>query len=189
MSLKISLLKNQNYLVMPWKNGRGFTSEIAIYPVNSTLKENNFSWRLSSAEVSENGPFSGFPGCERYLAVIQGEGLYLRFDHKTERVTQNSLLKFSGEDLVESELLNGKIKDLNFIVKKNKHDVQCEISTAAFKGVKEGCTILFVIEGSIAVENQVAEKFDTVILETEQDENQIRILPAINSKFVKISIF
>lgn len=188
MSLKISLLKNQNYAMMPWKNGRGFTSEIAIFPTQSTLSENNFSWRLSSAEVAENGPFSGFPGCDRYLAIIEGLGLKLQFENESKLIDQNSFIQFSGEEKVFSELINGKIKDLNLIVKKNIHDIQFSILNTSVNKLSKGTSIIFVMEGSVTVNETLAEKFDTVIVETEQDENNIRILPAQNSKFVLITI-
>lgn len=186
--MKISLLKNQNYLLMPWKNGRGFTSEIAISPSKSTLAENNFSWRLSSADVVESGPFSSFPGCDRYLAIIEGSGLKLQFENKNKLIDRNTFLQFSGEKKVHSELVNGKIKDLNLIVKKKSHHIQFEILNTSITGLAKGTSIVFVIEGSVVVKKAKAEKFDTVIIETEQNENNISILPDANSKFVLITI-
>lgn len=173
---------------MPWKNGRGFTSEIAIFPAGSTLEKNNFSWRLSSAEVTENGPFSSFPGCERYLAIIEGAGLKLQFENENKLIDQNSFLQFSGELKVHSELIDGKIRDLNLILKKETHQVQFKILNTSLNKLAQGTSIIFVMEGSVAVNDSVAEKFDTVIIESEQNENDISILPALNSKFLWITI-
>ncbi len=188
MSMKISLLKNQNYKSMPWKNGRGFTSEIAIFPLESTLEKNNFTWRLSSAEVTENGLFSNFPGCERYLTVIDGSGLKLQFENENKLIDQNSFLKFSGEDKVSSELVNGKIKDLNLIIKKDIHRIEFNILSKSMNKLSQGTSIVFVMEGSVTVNDALAEKFDTVIIESEQNENDISILPGSNSKYVLITI-
>jgi len=43
---------------MPWKNGGGVTTEIAIAPEGATL--DNFDWRVSTAQVDAAGPFSRF---------------------------------------------------------------------------------------------------------------------------------
>lgn len=188
MSLKISLLKKQNYKSMPWKNGRGFTSEIAIFPAQSTMEKNNFTWRLSSAEVTEHGPFSHFPGCERYLTVIAGYGLRLQFENENKLIDQNNFVKFSGESKVHSELVDGKITDLNLIVKRNMHNIQFKILDSNVNKLNSGTSIIFVTNGSVKVNDVVAEKFDTVIIETQQNENNISILPMSNSKFVLITI-
>ena len=55
---------------MPWKNGGGVTTEIAIAPAGATLDQ--FDWRVSTAQVDAPGPFSRFPGIDRSLAVIAG---------------------------------------------------------------------------------------------------------------------
>lgn len=186
--MKISLLKNQNYRSMPWKNGRGFTSEIVIFPAESTLEKNNFSWRLSSAEVTENGPFSSFPGRERYLAIIEGTGLKLQFENENKLIDQNSFLQFSGDSKVLSELVHGKIRDLNLIVKKESHQIQFNILNSSMNKSVKGTMIVFVIEGSVTITDVRAEKFDTMIIESEQNENEIFILPGSNSRYVLITI-
>lgn len=188
MDLKISLLKKQNYKSMPWKNGRGFTSEIAIFPIQSMMEKNNFSWRLSSAEVTENGPFSSFPDCERYLTVINGAGLKLQFENENKVIDQNNFVKFLGESKVHSELVDGKITDLNLIVKKDMHNIQFKILDSNVNKLDSGTSIIFVMDGSVKVNDVAAEKFDTVIIENQQNEKDISILPSLNSKFVLITI-
>ena len=58
--------------VLPWKNGRGTTTELALWPPDSNFEGGEFDWRLSIAPVDEPGPFSSFPGVERILTVTQG---------------------------------------------------------------------------------------------------------------------
>lgn len=62
-----------DYRRMPWANGRGVTVEMARVDGSDGLL-----WRLSMARVTENGPFSVFPGVERNLTVISGPGFDLR---------------------------------------------------------------------------------------------------------------
>jgi environmental stress-induced protein Ves len=62
-----------DYRRMPWANGRGVTVEMARADGPDGLL-----WRLSMAQVTEDGPFSIFPGVERNLTVISGPGFDLR---------------------------------------------------------------------------------------------------------------
>ncbi|HWV09358.1 MAG TPA: HutD family protein, partial [Pseudomonas sp.] len=59
----------------PWKNGGGETRELAIEPAGAALDE--FEWRISSARVTAPGGFSSFPGIDRSLAILNGDGLGL----------------------------------------------------------------------------------------------------------------
>ncbi len=60
---------------MPWKNGGGETSEIAVVPEGASADD--FDWRVSTARVAESGPFSLFQGIDRSLVVLSGLGLHL----------------------------------------------------------------------------------------------------------------
>ena len=71
----MKLLRARNHRRMPWKNGGGVTTEIAVFPANAGLED--FEWRLSMATVASDGPFSLFAGIDRTLAVLEGEGLVL----------------------------------------------------------------------------------------------------------------
>ncbi|PZQ36768.1 MAG: hypothetical protein DI559_11770, partial [Ectopseudomonas oleovorans] len=71
-----TLLDPATARAMPWKNGGGSTVELAISPVGAGLED--FAWRISSAQVAMDGAFSCFPGIDRSLAVLAGNGLYLQ---------------------------------------------------------------------------------------------------------------
>lgn len=60
---------------MPWKNGGGETTEIAVSPASAGL--DGLDWRISMAAVAVDGPFSVFPGIDRTLCILAGEGLKL----------------------------------------------------------------------------------------------------------------
>src|SRR5690606_386633 len=59
----------------PWKNGGGETAEIAVSPAGAGFDD--FDWRISTAIVAQSGPFSGFPGVDRVLTVIEGGAMEL----------------------------------------------------------------------------------------------------------------
>ncbi|MBP6217580.1 MAG: HutD family protein [Oligoflexales bacterium] len=120
MVLSISIIQKNEYTTLPWKNGKGKTEEIAIHPAGSSMLENNFLWRLSTAWVLESGSFSSFPAYDRYLAVVEGGGLRLESDGKQIYPSVGGVFKFSGDMKVECQLMDGRIKDLNLMVKQDQ---------------------------------------------------------------------
>ena len=69
------ILRASTYRRMPWKNGGGETTEIAVSPEGAGLDD--FAWRISMARVDGDGPFSAFAGVDRTLSILEGEGLRL----------------------------------------------------------------------------------------------------------------
>lgn len=62
----------------PWRNGAGVTRLIASgradpNATNSMADGDAFDWRISLADIREDGPFSVFPGIDR-CAVLLGDG-------------------------------------------------------------------------------------------------------------------
>ncbi len=110
-------LSVQDYTSMPWKNGGGVTREIAKLSDNLGL-----IWRLSLADVTQEGPFSTFPKLSRILTITQGAGMRL-IDTYTNKVLLASLhtpTAFSGDQPITSELIDGNIQDFNVIYDQTK---------------------------------------------------------------------
>lgn len=107
------ILTPGDYQRMPWKNGGGVTTE--IYKETSPAGEMN--WRVSIADVASDGPFSAFPGIDRWIMVIEGAGMVLTVDGETKRVDRPfDPLFFSGDAETDCTLLNGPIRDFNFMI-------------------------------------------------------------------------
>lgn len=104
----------------PWKNGGGSTREIAAFPAESGSAD--FEWRLSVAEVAQDGPFSAFPGIDRQILLWRGEGLRLRagasLDHRLDRA--GVPFAFDGEAAVTAALLGGPTLDLNVMTRRGR---------------------------------------------------------------------
>jgi len=109
-------LRPSDYRVMPWKNGGGSTTEIAIEPAGSSLSD-PFLWRVSSAQVGASGPFSSFPGYERSLVLVEGAGLILDIEGKGRQRLKHlgQVVTFSGDDAVSAALIQGPCVDLGVI--------------------------------------------------------------------------
>ncbi|WP_068830577.1 HutD/Ves family protein [Pseudomonas sp. BMS12] len=98
----------------PWKNGGGSTRQLAIAPPDAGLDD--FAWRISCAQVASAGPFSAFPGIQRSLALLGGEGLRLQREAgETHLSTCGQPLDFAGEEAIHATPLAGAVLDLNLM--------------------------------------------------------------------------
>ena len=112
---------------MPWRDGGGVTTEIAIDPAAATVSS-NFTWRLSSARVEASGPFSRFPGCLRDLVLLEGAGFELTVGSRTfDFCDFLNPVRFSGDDSTRARLLQGPSVDLGLIW--DPHRIRAEVST------------------------------------------------------------
>ncbi|QDM15643.1 HutD/Ves family protein [Tardiphaga sp. vice278] len=114
------LLRASDRLAMPWKNGGGSTTKIAIGPAGASLE--SFDWRISMAEVATDGPFSMFDGIDRTLAVIQGSGMELKIGEQAAVVLgcESAPLSFPGDTPTTARLLAGEITDLNVMTRRGR---------------------------------------------------------------------
>jgi uncharacterized protein len=104
------------YRRVRWKNGGGWTTELAAVPAGAEA----FDWRISIADVESDGAFSTFPGCDRHIALLDGPGMQIDFDESAPLVLDQRLkfLQFSGEWNARGRLLGGTVRDFNVIVRR-----------------------------------------------------------------------
>jgi uncharacterized protein len=121
---------------VPWRNGLGSTREVAIDPPDGSV-DAGFRWRVSCAGVAADGPFSSFPGVDRSLWLLRGDGVELDVAGRTLRLEQPwQRADCAGEGPVTARLLGGPIDDLNVMVRR------ADVSTAAeLHEVAEGATL------------------------------------------------
>jgi environmental stress-induced protein Ves len=102
---------------VPWKNGRGVTRELAIWPEDASFERGTFEWRISTSAVDEDAPFSKFAGFERLLVVTRGDGVLLEHGDEAPRARVRPLepYRFSGEWPTTCALVRGPIADFNVI--------------------------------------------------------------------------
>ncbi|HEY3643952.1 MAG TPA: HutD family protein [Gammaproteobacteria bacterium] len=132
--LSARLLGPADYKLMPWKNGRGVTTELALFPPHSDLTTTPFDWRISMADVVEDGDFSAFPGYDRTLVVAQGNGMELSFggvSAPSRLIGPGSGVAFSGDWDTHGKLLDGPVRDLNVMSARERVHHQCEVISGA----------------------------------------------------------
>ena len=112
-----------------WRNGLGWTREIhaAMNPAAMNPAAGDpWTWRLSIAEIERDAPFSSFPGVERELVLLGGNGLRLRFDDGSSALLEppHGRLRFAGERAVTGELVDGPTQDFNLMWRRDAIDAQ-----------------------------------------------------------------
>jgi environmental stress-induced protein Ves len=140
---------------VPWKNGAGTTLELAVEPPGATF-ETGFAWRLSTAEVAVPSPFSAFPGLQRTLLLLTGEGLRVDFGERGVVDLQESLvpLVFSGGWPATATLIGSPCTDLNLMVDPTRCSAQLRIlqlQRPCLLNPQAPTALLFVARGTVYV--------------------------------------
>lgn len=107
-----------------WRNGFGWTREIHAHRAGHG---DEWAWRLSIAEIERDAPFSTFPGVDRELVLLQGNGMRLRFDDGEMPLLEppHGRLRFAGERALVGELVDGPTHDFNLMWRRDA--VQAEL--------------------------------------------------------------
>ncbi|MCU4433979.1 HutD family protein [Acinetobacter bereziniae] len=143
----IELLEIPHYKKMRWKNGEGYTLEIAR-SVGESLDE--FEWRISMADIKSAGSFSKFNGMQRFLTVLEGQGISLNIDSELKYLHTLQSVSFSGESEVYCELFAGQIRDFNLIYDPQKISAQYQwIFTQERLEIPISSDFIFVFNQSI----------------------------------------
>jgi len=128
----IRLLQPEDYRRMPWKNGLGMTTEIAVSPMDAGLDGQSFEWRVSIADIEKDCEFSRFPGYDRSIVLIDGAGMELNFGSApSQRIDQTQKpFRFRGECLTRCRLLDGPVRDFNVMSARTKFAHICKALTS-----------------------------------------------------------
>lgn len=96
---------------VPWRNGGGVTRELWAWPSAA-----HWQVRISVADIAQDGPFSAYPGVDRWFAVIEGAGVALAFAHGTCTLgPDDAPLPFDGAAAPGCRLRAGPTRDLNLM--------------------------------------------------------------------------
>jgi environmental stress-induced protein Ves len=113
--MSLEILHCDRIAPQPWKNGGGQTRELFVWPPGGP-----WSLRVSVADIRAAGPFSTFPGTERWFTVLEGDGVVLSFRQRRVLLDSDSApLQFDGSDAPDCELSGCPSRDLNLMV---RHD-------------------------------------------------------------------
>ena len=108
------LMSTHDAVPQPWRNGGGVTRELLAWP-----SVDAWQVRVSVADIAADGPFSAYPGVQRWFAVLEGAGVELGFEGAMPRrlAVGDAPLCFDGAATPSCRLLDGPTRDLNVMLR------------------------------------------------------------------------
>jgi uncharacterized protein len=145
---------------VPWKNGLGITRELAVEPAGASMDD--FAWRASIADVDTASPFSTFPGIDRTIVLLEGEGFTMVLDGERERAltTPCEPFSFPGEAKVDVRLAGGATRDFNLMVRRGVGTARLDVlqGPGAFENVK----IAYIVKGTGTADGHAVQPGDSI---------------------------
>ena len=140
-------------VAVPWRNGLGVQYEITC---DGSLPD-DWAWRLSTADITQDVPFSSFPLVTREFCVADGNGVTLNINGVDHLCEPGSVTTFRGDDVVFATLIDGPMRALNLMVRDGSTARPLRIARAGQHIVQ--CQVIVAIMGSASIEiaNQVVE--------------------------------
>jgi len=136
---------------MPWKNGRGSTLELATDA--PAADPTAWTWRLSIADVPERGPFSRFPGIDRSIACLTGEGLRLHRGGRVDEVpAQGVALAFAGEEQIDGEPGGTGVRDVNLMLRRGTWSGRLRVERGAGGSARGSTVVIHAFTVGLAIE-------------------------------------
>jgi environmental stress-induced protein Ves len=111
---------------VPWRNGLGVQYEIIC---DGSLPD-DWTWRLSTADITQDVPFSSFPGVTREFCVADGNGVVLNINGVDHRCEPGSVTTFRGDDVVFATLIDGPMRALNLMVRDGAKHRSLQLNSA-----------------------------------------------------------
>jgi uncharacterized protein len=126
-----------------WRNGGGTTRELLAWPAGA-----DWQVRVSVADIEADGPFSAYPGVERWFTVLQGAGVELSIDGVTRRLHRGDApLHFAGAATVACRLLDGPTRDLNLMLRRASGRMQAAADGQAWLPAAAQCGLFTAVAG------------------------------------------
>jgi uncharacterized protein len=144
-------IRSSDCRVMPWRNGRGSTTELAVEPPGATLEA--FDWRISVAELQGPGPFSSFPGCDRVIVQLDGPPMTLAHtDGEPVELVKLTPHAFSGDGETTCSVA-GVAHDFNLIVRRGLAESHVSVAELGAGELldhpDDAATVLHVLRGRL----------------------------------------
>jgi environmental stress-induced protein Ves len=119
--MRLEHLMPAEYRVMPWQNGRGATAEIRRQPRDGEASL-AFDWRLSLAAIDADSEFSLFPGYDRSILTVDGDGIELIVGERApvELGPRAAPYAFPGDEPAHCRLLGGPTRDFNVMTRRGR---------------------------------------------------------------------
>ncbi len=89
----IRILDPASFQTVPWKNGGGTATDIAV----GLGADGEVDWRVGTAAILKDGPFSDYAGVTRTFTIVAGPGVHLDFEGEgTRTLDRDQPTRFAG---------------------------------------------------------------------------------------------
>jgi environmental stress-induced protein Ves len=127
-----------------WRNGGGTTRELLAWPAPG-----DWQVRVSVADIEADGPFSAYPGVERWFTVLQGAGVELTIAGVPQRLHRSDApLQFDGAAAVGCRLIDGPTRDLNLMLRRASGSLQTAADGQAWSPTATRCGLFSAVAGT-----------------------------------------
>jgi len=153
--MSLHTIQTDSANAVPWRNGGGVTRELLTWP---PLSGDDWSVRISVATIDKDGPFSAFPGIQRWFAVLDGAGVQLTFGPASQTLTPGDApLSFHGKDAPGCSLIDGSTRDLNLMSRDGRSTMQLIANNEALTA-ENGLMALYCVTPGIWCDNNGASQ-------------------------------
>lgn len=186
----LQVLRLQQAQRQRWRNDGGWTREI-----HREGPADDWHWRLSIAEVEADGPFSTFPGVEREIVLLAGNGMCLDFagGRTVELVPEAPALRFDGEAAVHCRLIDGPTTDFNLMFARRHVQAECWrrplVGGGLLNAAADEAWVVHLLAGSLQFPDAAGEPLaagDTAILRGGAEGQRQRIEGSGSGQFIRI---
>ncbi|WP_270749765.1 HutD family protein [Fusobacterium hominis] len=153
-----------DYKSTKWSGG--ITTELYIYPENSSYKDRNFNFRVSMATTEiPNSTFTLLPDIHRYISILEGKIFIEHKDHGHVTLLPHMIHSFEGDWETSAK---GKVTDFNLMLKNCQGTLEF-IGIQNFETEIENPHILFVfcIEGVVNIGDLTLHPHEIAVAENE----------------------
>jgi uncharacterized protein len=194
------VLRSSDFKRSRWKNGLGWTDQIAIFPENADLKKADFEWRISTARIEQSADFSAFADHDRILVVIEGTGVRIShtFDESEDpeivELGANEPYEFPGDVPTRCELTAGPIQDFSVFIRKGVAIAEVQVvqisGDSPLSWQLEGKTgLIFVLQGQVDFDETTVSKGEALRIDLERGQaHEPTTLKADDARILLIQI-
>ena len=153
--MAIERIASSSYQRTRWRNGMGWTTELARQQRPGA--EGDFDWRISIAEIDSDCEFSSFPGVDRSLMLIEGDGVELSGDGFATQTlrARGQVAHFPGEHAPHCRVIGAPSRDFNAMTRRDayRHELWLRplVGTMMLFAEPRAHWFLYVLSGRVQI--------------------------------------
>ena len=156
------LLRAENYVTKPWKNGQGVTRDVILWPASD-----EFDIRVSLADIPPVSVFSSFPGITRHITRLSGDAMTLTFaDGQVATLALLTPLTFDSAKAPSCEASGADLRVLNVMTRTTSWRSSVRVLAEGRHRVApptDGVLLLFAAAGSWMVGSAPCSTGETLL--------------------------